>query len=158
MGINLLQKLVERKQYQQRQLWGEKWAAPCQEWHEQQNQCQSEMLTDSDKPSYWQESSDVIWWCRRLESKGCRMPKEVANQFKCWHLGSQRYRCKKCPSLVLQFMRPNARGKLQFRSIRNSTNQVEKPRLIQGCVQLWCLDGINKYGIPALFKVSNSLV
>ena len=31
-------------------------AALCQDWHEQQHQCQSETLTDSDQPSCWQES------------------------------------------------------------------------------------------------------
>ena len=56
---------------------------------------------------------------------------KVTNQFRCWHLGSQRYRCKKGPSLASQFMRPNARSKLQFRHIRNSTNQVEKPRRLK---------------------------
>ena len=28
---------------------------PCQEWHEQQHQCQSEILIDSDQPSCWQK-------------------------------------------------------------------------------------------------------
>ena len=31
-------------------------------------------------------------------------------------------------------------------------------RLIQGCVQFWCLNGISEGGIQAQFKVSNGLV
>ena len=44
---------------------------------------------------------DVIWWSRGPESKGCRMARQVMNQFRCWHLGSQRHRGKKSPSLAL---------------------------------------------------------
>ena len=144
-----------------------KWAAPCQEWHEQQHQWQSKSLIDSDQPSSCQESR----WCylvvTRPESKGCRVAREVADQFRCWHLGSQRHRSKMCPNLAPQFMRPNARGMLDFRRIRNNTKQAEKPRRdwscnsirpIHICVQFWCLDGISEDGIQALFKVSNSLV
>ena len=39
-----------------RATWGEQWATLCWECHEQQHQCQSEILIDSDQPSYWQES------------------------------------------------------------------------------------------------------
>ena len=60
-----------------------------------------------------------------VEDQNPKVAREVANQFR--HLGSQRHRYKKHPSLAPQFMRPNARGKLQFRSIRNSTNQAKKP-------------------------------
>ena len=54
--------------------------------------------------------------------------------------------------------RPGARSKLQFRSIRNSTNQAEKPwrdwrsndiRLITGCVQFQCLDGISEVQVES---------
>ena len=111
---------------------------------------------NSDQPSCWQKLGDAIWWCRGPESKGCRVARKVTNQFRCWHLGSQRHRCKRGPSLALQFIRPNARCKLQFRIIRNSTNWAEKPRrdqrcnsirLIQGCVQFLSLNGISEDGI-----------
>ena len=117
--------------------------------------------------SCWQHQDDVIWWCRRPESKGCRVDREVVNQFVCWNLGSQRHWGKKNPNLAPQFMRPNARSKLQFTSIRKSNDQVEKPRrdwrcngirVIQGCVQFWCLNGISEDGIQGLLEVSTSLI
>ena len=52
-------------------------------------------------------------------------------------------------------MRSNARSKLQFRIIIKCTNQVETPRrdwicsgirVIQWCVQFWCLKGIGEPG------------
>ena len=55
------------------------------------------------------------------------MARKVMNQFRCRHLGSQRHRGKKSPSLAPQFMSMNARSKLQLRSIRNGTNRGEKP-------------------------------
>ena len=82
-------------------------------------------------------------------------------------ISSQRHRCKKSPSLEPQFMKSYARSKLQFRIIRQSTNWVKKPRtdwrcndmrLTQGSTQFWCLKGISKDWIQALFKVSDILV
>ena len=111
---------------------------------------------------------DVIWWSRSPESKGCRMARKVTDQFRCWHLSSQRHRDKKSPSLVPQFMSTNARSKLQLRIIRKGTNQVEKPRrdlrrcngirLLQGSIQFQCLEWISEDGVQALVEVSNSLI
>ena len=69
---------------------------------------------------------DVIWWSRGLESKGCRMARKVMNQFRCWHLGSQRHRVKKSPSLAPQFTSMNARSKLWLRIIRKGINWADK--------------------------------
>ena len=110
---------------------------------------------------------DVIWWSRGLESKGCRVARKVMNQFRCGHLGSQRHRGKKSPSLAPQFTSMNARSKLQLRVIRKGTNQAEKPRrdwrcngirLLQGSIQFRCLKWISEDGIQSLFEVSNSLI
>ena len=84
--------------------------------------------------------------CNEQNPKNCMMARKIMNQFGCWHLGSQRHRCKKSPSLAPQFTRSYARRKLQFRIVRKSTNQVKKPRrdwrcndikLIQGSIQFW---------------------
>ena len=63
-------------------------------------------------------------------------------------------------------LRPNARSKLWFRIIRKSTNWAEKPRrdwrckcsrLIQGCVQFWCLKR-NQWGWnPSLLQSQQQL-
>ena len=111
---------------------------------------------------------DVIWCSRDPESKGSRVAGKERDQFRCWHLGSQRHRGKKSPSLAPQFMSTNARSKLQLRIIRKSTNWVEKPRrdwrwcnsirLLHRSVQFWCLEWINEDGVQSLFEVSNSLI
>ena len=117
--------------------------------------------------SIGRSQGDVIRWCKRLKPKSCQVAREAVNQLWYWHLGSQRHRRKKGPSLAPRFTRPDAKSKLPFRSIRNSTNWIKKPRrdqicncirLIQRCVRLWCLNGISEDGIQALSKVSNSLV
>ena len=71
---------------------------------------------------------DVIQWSQGPKSKSYGVARKITNQFGCCHLGSQRHRCKKNPSLAPQFMRSYARNKLQLRIIRKSTNQVKKSR------------------------------
>ena len=92
---------------------------------------------------------------------------KIMDQFRCQHLGSQRHRGKKSPSLAPQFMSWNARTNLHLIIIRKGTNQVEKSRrdwrcngikLIQGSVQFQCLEWISEDGVQASFKVGNSLI
>ena len=99
---------------------------------------------------------DIIQWSQWPESKSYRVARKIMNQFGWRHLGSQRHRCKKNPSLAPQFMSSYTRSKPQFKIIRKSTNQVKKPRrdswhncirLIQGSIQFWCLKGISEDGI-----------
>ena len=90
---------------------------------------------------------DVIWWRRELESEGCRVVRKIKNQFRCWHLGSQRHRCKKRPSLAPQFARSNAKSKLWFRNIRKLTNQAEKPRIDWRCNGIRLIQGSGHSGV-----------
>ena len=43
---------------------------------------------------------DVICWCWRLEPNCCWVARKISNSFRCWHLGGQRHRWKKCPNLA----------------------------------------------------------